>query len=55
MELGQIKKTLEHLIKARVVLKRLSAKIVKYRERTVEVKEILSAPIDQRMFSYANT
>jgi hypothetical protein len=33
----------------------LSIKIVKYQAQTVEVKEILSAPMDQHRFPYANT
>ena len=43
---GQIQQFMEHLIKARAVLQRLSAKIVKYREHAVELKEILPAPMD---------
>jgi hypothetical protein len=52
---GQIQQFMEHPIKAHAVLQRLSAKIVKYRERAVEVKEIISAPMDQHRFPYANT
>jgi hypothetical protein len=52
---GQVENFMEHLIKARAVLQRLSVKIIKYRERAVEVKEIISAPMDQHRFLYANT
>jgi hypothetical protein len=37
------------------MLQQLSARIVKYRARAVEIKEILSAPMDQHRFPYANT
>jgi hypothetical protein len=46
---------MEHPIKARTMLQQLSARIVKYRARAVEIKEILSAPKDQHRFSYAKT
>jgi hypothetical protein len=52
---GQVQQFMEHPIKARAILQQLSVKIVKYRARAVEVKEILSAPMDQHRFSYANT
>jgi hypothetical protein len=52
---GQVQQFMEHLIKARAVLQWLSVKIIKYRARAVEVKEILSAPMDQHRFPYANT
>jgi hypothetical protein len=51
----QIQQFMEHSIKARVVLQRLSAKIIKDKEQAVEVKEILSTPMDQHRCSYANT
>jgi hypothetical protein len=41
MTLGQIQHFMEHLIKDHAILRCLSAKIIKYREREVEVKEIL--------------
>ena len=43
---GQIQQFMEHSIKARAVLQHLSAKIVKYGEHAVELKEILPAPMD---------
>jgi hypothetical protein len=46
---------MEHPIKAHAVMQRLSAKVAKYRERAVEVKETLSASMDQHKFPYANT
>jgi hypothetical protein len=55
MALGQIKQFMEHPIKARAALQRLSIQTVKYRERAVEVKDILSTPMDQHMFPYENT
>ena len=52
---GQINFFMEHPIKAHAVMQQLSIKIVKYRELAVEVKEILSAPMEQHRFPYANT
>jgi hypothetical protein len=46
---------MEHLIKARAILQHLIAKIIKYREQEVEVKDTLSNPMDQHRFPYANT
>jgi hypothetical protein len=43
---GQIQEFLEHPIKFGVVLQPLSVKVIKYRERALEVKETLSAPMD---------
>ena len=45
---------MEHLIKARIVLQQLSAKVVKYWVGAVEIEEILSALMDQHSFPYAN-
>jgi hypothetical protein len=42
-------------IGATIVLQWLSAKMDKYKKNLVEVKEILSAPMDQHKFPYANT
>jgi hypothetical protein len=52
---GQVKKFMEHPIKAHTVLQRLSAKMIRYREWEIEIKETLSAPMDQHRFLYANT
>jgi hypothetical protein len=52
---GQVYKFMEHLIKARLVMQCLSAKVMKYRERVVEVKETLASLMDQHRFPYANT
>ena len=52
---GQVQQFMEHLIKARTVLQQLSARIVKYREWEIEIREVLSAPMEQHRFSYANT
>jgi hypothetical protein len=46
---------MEHPIKAQIVLLQLSVKIVKYQARAVEIKEILSALMDQHRLPYANT
>jgi hypothetical protein len=51
---GQVQQFMEHPIKARTVLQQLSAKIVKYHALAVEIKEILSTPMDQHRFPYAN-
>jgi hypothetical protein len=55
MALGQIQNFMEHPIKARAVLQRLSAKVAKYREHAVEVKETLVTLMDQHIFLYDNT
>jgi hypothetical protein len=52
---GQVQQFMEHPIKAQTMLQQLSARIVKYRAWAVEIKEILSAPMDQHRFLYANT
>jgi hypothetical protein len=52
---GQVKKFMETLIKSLVVLQRLSFKLIKYKEREIEMKEVLSTPMDQHRFPYANT
>jgi hypothetical protein len=52
---GQVQQFMEHPIKARTMLQQLSARIVKYRAWAVEIREILSAPMEQHRFSYANT
>jgi hypothetical protein len=52
---GQVQQFTEHLIKAQTVLHQLSVKVVKYRARAIEIKEILSALMDQHKFPYANT
>jgi hypothetical protein len=46
---------MEHPIKARAVLHRLNAKMIRYREKEIEIKETLLAPMDQHKFPYANT
>jgi hypothetical protein len=55
MATRQVQEFMEHPIKARIVLQQLSVKIVKYRAQAVEVKEILSALMEQHRFPYANT
>jgi hypothetical protein len=52
---GLAKKFMEAPIKALAVLQRLSVKLIKYKERAVEIKEVLSTPMDQHRFPYANT
>jgi hypothetical protein len=52
---GQVRKFMEHSIKAHTTLQRLSAKVIKYREREIEMKETLSSLMDQHRFPYANT
>jgi hypothetical protein len=55
MTSGQVKNFMEHLIKDQAILQRLSAKMIRYRERAIEIKETLSASMDQHIFMYANT
>jgi hypothetical protein len=55
MILGQLKKFMEPLIKSLTVLQHVSVKLIKYKEQTVEIKEVLSALMDQHRFPYANT
>jgi hypothetical protein len=50
-----MKKFMKPPIRASTVLQRLSAKLDKYKKCVVEMKEILSAPMDQHRFPYANT
>jgi hypothetical protein len=52
---GQVQQFMEHLIKARAMLQQLSARIVKYRAQEIGIREILSAPMEQHRFLYANT
>jgi hypothetical protein len=54
MILGQVKKFMEPLIKSLVVLQHMSVKLIKYKEQAVEMKDVLSAPMDQHKFPYAN-
>jgi hypothetical protein len=43
------------LIKSLAVLQCLSVKLIKYKEQEIEIKEVLSALMDQHRFPYANT
>jgi hypothetical protein len=52
---GQVHQFMEDPIKAWKMLQQLSVKLVKYRARAMEIKEILSALMDQHRFLYANT
>jgi hypothetical protein len=52
---GQVKKFMEPLIKSLTVLQCLSVKLIEYKERTIEIKEVLSSLMDQHRFPYANT
>jgi hypothetical protein len=55
MILGQVKNFMEPLIKALAILQHLSVKIIKYKGREIEIKEVISAPMDQHRFPYENT
>jgi hypothetical protein len=52
---GQVKNFMEPPIKALAFLERLSVKLVKYKEREVEMKEVISTLMDQHRFFYENT
>jgi hypothetical protein len=52
---GQVKKFMEHPIKALAVLQRLSVKLIRYREHTVEIMEVFSTPMDQHRLPCENT
>jgi hypothetical protein len=52
---GQVQQFMEHPIKARIVLKQLSVKVVKYWSQALDIKEILLASMDEHRFPYANT
>jgi hypothetical protein len=52
---SQVRKFMEHPIKAHTTLHCLSAKVIKYREQVIEMKQTLSSLMDQHMFTYANT
>jgi hypothetical protein len=47
---GHVRHFMEHPIKARAMLQQLSARIVKYQVQAVEIREILSAPMEQHRF-----
>jgi hypothetical protein len=55
MILGLAKKFMEAPIRDLEVLERLSVKLIKYKEWATEIKEVLSTPMDQYRFPYANT
>ena len=55
MILGQVNKFMEPPIKSLAILQHLSVKLIKYNERVIEIKEVLSTPMDQDRFPYANT
>jgi hypothetical protein len=55
MASGQVQQFMKHPIKDQAMLQQLSARIVKYQAQAVEIKEILSAPMEQHRFSYVNT
>jgi hypothetical protein len=42
-------------IKSLTVLQHVSVKLIKYKEQTIEIKEVLSTLMDQHRFPYANT
>jgi hypothetical protein len=42
-------------IKARAMLQQLSARIVKYQAHAIKIRETLSPPMEQQIFSYDNT
>jgi hypothetical protein len=46
---------MEPPIKDLAVLQCLSFKLIKYKEHTIEMKEVLSALMDQHRFPYENT
>ena len=52
---GQVKKFMEPPIKALAILQCLSIKLIKYKEQEIEIKEVLSALMDQHRFPYENT
>jgi hypothetical protein len=43
---GQVNKFMEPSIKALPVLQRLSVRLIKYKEQGIEMKEVLSSPMD---------
>jgi hypothetical protein len=50
----QVRKFMDHPIKAQAMLQHLSSKIVKYRAQVEAIRDIHSAPLEQHRFSYAN-
>jgi hypothetical protein len=52
---GQVKSFMELPIKSLTILQRLSVKIIRYKERAIEMKKVLFALMDQHRFPYANT
>jgi hypothetical protein len=53
--LGQLKKFMEPPIKYLAILQCVNVKLIKCKEQTIEIKEVLSAPMDKHMFPYAST
>jgi hypothetical protein len=47
---GQVKKFMENPIKSLAVLQHLSVNLIRYKERTIEIKEVLYAPMDHQKF-----
>jgi len=52
---GQVKKFMEHPIKSLAFLQCLSVKLIRYKEREIEIKEVFSTLMDQHRFPYENT
>jgi hypothetical protein len=52
---GNVWQFMELPIKAWAISQQLSARIFKYRAQATEIRAILSAPMEQHRFSYANT
>jgi hypothetical protein len=55
MVLEKVQQFMENPIKARAMLQQLSARIVKYQAQALDIRGILSAPMEQHRFSYSNT
>jgi hypothetical protein len=55
MTLCQVRKFMEQMIKDLTLMQRLNSKVIIYREQATEMKETLSASMEQHKFPYAKT
>jgi hypothetical protein len=52
---GKVKRFVEGTIRTSIILEHVVAKMDKYRQCTREMREVLSAPMDQHRFPYMHT
>jgi hypothetical protein len=52
---GQVRKFVEGLMRASMVLQYLGARLEKFRQCVMEMKEVLITPMDKHRFHYVHT